>query len=91
MLAVGRTIFLASSVFGNRPSAKIAADFRRNDFRHSYRFRMDAPIIPAPTATIIKIRIQLASRKVTIGFDEEPVKNIVTEEGSAFMVSTPLV
>jgi len=51
---------------------------------------MDAPMIPAATATIIKIRIQFASRKVSTPLGEA-AKNIVTAEGSALMVNTPLV
>ena len=58
--------------------------------RQNYRLRMDAPMIPAATATIISIKIQLASRKVAIALDEG-AKNIVTAEGSALMVNTPFV
>ena len=58
--------------------------------RTNYRLRMDAPMIPAATATIIKISIQFASRKVSTPLGEA-TKNIVMAEVSALMVNAPFV
>jgi len=50
---------------------------------------MDAPMIPAATATIMIISIQFASMKVTTGLDVEDPKNAVIVEGSALTVRMP--